>query len=254
MTSHHSNKSESLLSGSTLIVPLVSIGNIPQLCVDLLIHSLKLENVETLDDLYLHPFASPVDCASQLEQPKGISTALEVYHSNKLQLCVIQQRSPVIPGFDKKFASDVILPFIRKHNFKKIVILDSNDAGMKEAVTGTIDVLSIDELLNRSFNTLKLSESKEPMNDAYQTPVLIDEITNLIKSQTSSTSSMAPEVVLLVSYVYEGDNTYDAENLARRTCEYLHTTCPEKLTMPLSWTGVYGDRPVPISMEEGIYG
>lgn len=254
MTTHHTNRSDSLLNDSTLIIPLVSIGNIPQLCIDLLIHSLKLENIETLDDLYLHPFASPIDCSSQLEQPKGISTALEVYHSNKLHLCVIQQRSPVIPGFEKKFASEVILPFIELHKFKKIVILNSNDAGMAEAATGTIDVLSIDELLNKSFNSLKLSESDKLMNDVYQTPVLIDEITNLIKSKTSSTYPVAPEVVLLVSYVYEGDNTFDAENLARKTCEYLQITCPEKLTMPLSWTGVYGDKPVPASMEEGIYG
>jgi proteasome chaperone 2 len=60
-----------------LIIPSVSCGNIPQLTVDLLIHSLDFSLVSRLDDSYLHPFASPVDHVEGQQVESGhVATAI----------------------------------------------------------------------------------------------------------------------------------------------------------------------------------
>lgn len=242
------------LADSTLIIPSISIGNIPQLANDLLIHTLNFNKIGSLNDTYLYPFASPIDTLNDVGQKKGISTAVGVYHNKELKLTIIQQRSPIIPSFTKTYVNEVILPFIKEANVKKFLILDSSDAGLVENLSpGTIDFYSNEDVLNKSLETLNIGQVDAIQlgkGDHNHSSYIRSLITYLHTGDLSSDF----EVNVLVSYVYEGDNFYDGEHLADKTIEALDVSPVKNWIRPRSWLGVYGDRQVPNAMEEGLFG
>lgn len=239
----------SILNDTILIIPSVSIGNVPQLATDLLIQTFDFTRIAHLKDQYLYPFASPIDYSvSQGPQP-GISTALELYYSEKHKLTLVQQRSPIIPTFAKKFVQDVMVPFINDMDFKEILLLDSGDSGLKEnIVPDYIETYTNEDLLSKSMESLKLSDNVMSLNDVVygHSPYFkyfISELTGKLSLN------------VLVIFVYEGQNFYEANVLANKVATKLELTLPETSWItPISWQGVYGDKPVPTSMEEGIYG
>lgn len=227
------------IAGSTLVIPSISIGNLPQLTIDLLIHSLPFERIGYLDCQYLYPFISPQDHKLGDDLP-GISQALEVYYSLQHKITVIQQRAPIISNFLLNYLQEIINPFIVKGQFSNIYLLDSNDAGLLNNydVLQKIDVLKSEEILSKSLANLNLSISQE----------------NLIKfSKFTTELCKNSEVQVLVSYIYEGDNFYDAEVQGRELLKILKID-NVNWTRPVSWLGVYGDKEVSNAMEDGLYG
>ena len=120
----------------TLIVPLVSTGNVPQLALDLLLHSLSSEFdfVKSLDSTFVHPFVGPLDYVLDQQVPvlfsktapqKIYSTALELYYNESKDLYVLQQRTPVIQGYLNNLIKETILPLIDEFKIEDVVILDS---------------------------------------------------------------------------------------------------------------------------------
>lgn len=242
------------LADSTLIIPSISIGNIPQLANDLLIHSLKFIKIGSLNNTYLYPFASPIDTLNEIGQIKGISTAVEVYHNKELKLTIIQQRSPIIPNFTKAYVNKVILPFIKEAGIAKFLILDSSDAGLVENLTpGTIDFYTNEDLLNKSLETLNIAHGDAiPLGKG--TYGLSSYMCSLVTYLHTGDLSSDFDINVLVSYVYEGDNFYDGEHLANKTIQVLNLSPVKEWIRPRSWLGVYGDRQVPNAMEEGLFG
>lgn len=232
-----------------LIVPSISIANIPQLASDLLIHTLGFEKIDSLHDNYLYPFVSPVDYTADKSDgnPGGIALPLEAYYCAKNHITLLQQRSPLIPGFAKAHVQEVLLPFIEKGNFKHIVLLSLSDAGLVEHIApGGISIYTNEDLLSNSLDSLQISESDtQPlaMSPGHSTQYE-EAIVSALKTANLS---------ILVSYVYEGDNFYDAQALASKVAEVLNLS-PGQWKTPVSWFGVYGDKPVPLAMEEGMYG
>ncbi|KAI7758313.1 hypothetical protein M8C21_008831, partial [Ambrosia artemisiifolia] len=79
---------------STLILPALSIGNVGQLAVDLLIASSKADRVGYLDDPNVLPC---VGNDAYAPSPQGdLALPLEAYESPSSALTFIQQRSPVV--------------------------------------------------------------------------------------------------------------------------------------------------------------
>lgn len=114
------------ISKSTLILPIVSVGNIPQLATDLLIHNLHCKLIARLDDDYLYPFASPEDfIEGAVPNTSKISTSLEIYYSDEAKITVLQQRSPVLPGYQNRFLTDLLIPFIISTEFSNVIVLNS---------------------------------------------------------------------------------------------------------------------------------
>lgn len=235
------------LKSSSLIIPSVSIGNIPQLAIDLLIHTFDFVKIGSLSDTYLYPFASPIDHTFDKPQ-RGVSTAIEIYYSSAHHITVIQQRSPIIPSFVGAYVDEIVRPFIASNQFAKVYVLDSSDAGLVEEITpGTIDVYTNEDFLSKSLESLKLS--KKPTTN-YDHSVYGRA---LIKAITADTAS-APDLNVLVTYVYEGDNFYDGEVLANKLILAMDLDPVDKWTKPVSWLGVYGDKPLPNGMEDGLFG
>lgn len=238
------------IEGSVLIIPSISIGNIPQLASDLLIHTLNLHKVATLSDKYLYPFVSPVDYAPTNGQtaPSGILLGLEVYSSPELNITLLQQRSPLMPGFAQAHVDEVLAPFIKEGQFKHVVLLSLSDAGLVEHIApGGISIYTNEDLLSESLTTLQISDlAIQPLANSPGKGSQYEEA--LVKAVSPNEN-----LSIFVSYVYEGDNFYDAQALAAKVSEALNVK-QDTWKTPVSWFGVYGDKPVPLAMEDGLYG
>lgn len=251
------------ISGSALIVPSISIGNIPQLTVDLIIHTYSLIKIGYLDDLYLYPFASPIDYVHSPSE-LGINHAIEVYHSSELNITVVQQRSPIIPTYTSTFIQQVLVPFITTNHFESVLILNSSDAGLVESVnSGDVKLYDTEDLISSNLENLSLSTSLLESNDLKgresENSQFVTELVKAIISYNVENSSKSINIKVIVSYVYEGDNFYDAEKSATKLREILQLQNQgdgpiDKWIKPISWLGVYGDKSVPNAMEQGIFG
>ncbi|CAD5323491.1 unnamed protein product [Arabidopsis thaliana] len=109
---------------STLVLPALSIGNVGQLAVDLLVSSTGAERVGYLDDPNLLPCVGndaygPLPCGE-------IALPLEVYESSSIATTLAQQRSPVAKGMMIKFAEN-IANFAASSGKKHVIVLSSLD-------------------------------------------------------------------------------------------------------------------------------
>ncbi|KAL7002739.1 hypothetical protein U1Q18_003895 [Sarracenia purpurea var. burkii] len=109
---------------STLILPALSIGNVGQLAVDLLISSTRAGRIGYLDDPNILPC---VGNDAYWPTPQGdLALPLEAYDSSSNLLTLIQQRSPVVKGMMLEFAKNMA-DFAVASGKKHIVVLSSLD-------------------------------------------------------------------------------------------------------------------------------
>jgi proteasome assembly chaperone 2 len=118
----------STIHGSTLILPVVSIGNVPQLTMDLLISTLEFERVGFLDEENVVPVAG-----AREDGIDGVTVAVEVFQSKDRKWTAVQQRAPVDSGKWHPFA-DNLLAFIQGARFAQVVLLASSDASRRTDV------------------------------------------------------------------------------------------------------------------------
>lgn len=242
----------------TLVVPTITTGNIPQLTVDLMLYTYNFVRMAKLDSTYLYPFSGPIDSGNDekysdldsLRAFNGISTSIEAYRCDELKIVLIQQRSPIIATYTRPFVETVVVPFAKQ--FKRTVVLSSSDFSIHTDYAATnihsgvgnckFEWFEGDELL--PISKLSLVETREKYSyDSIYANLLIE---LLLGSST--------ELNLLLAFVYEGDNFNDAEESAHFLIHQLGLPQKDCLIRPNSWKGVYGDKSVPVSMEEGLFG
>lgn len=240
----------STVEGSLLILPSISVANVPQLSADLLLHTLSFVKVATLDDEYLHSFVAPVDYVEDANAriPKGISYGLELHYCKARNLTLVQQRSPIIAGFHEDHVDKVVLPLLEQGGFLNVVLFHLLDAGLVENVPpGTLQVYTNEDQLSQSLDSLKISGpgyeplTRSPEIDTPYMKYLMGKLDSIVK------------YTVLVAYAYEGDNFYDSLNMASKVAALLDLQI-ENWKTPVSWFGVYGDKPVSNAMEDGLYG
>lgn len=92
--------------------PSVSIGNVGQLAVDLIISTLQLQR--------LGYFESPdvLPCLG-IDDEWDLVTPLELYGSSGSQLVVLQQRSPAVVGRQRQLAED-LASWVQESGFSKV--------------------------------------------------------------------------------------------------------------------------------------
>ncbi|KAG5437510.1 hypothetical protein PCANB_000938 [Pneumocystis canis] len=236
-------------SQTILIIPVVSIGNVPQLAVDLLIHSAGLSRKLILDHSLLYPFAGAREDAG-VSFCCGIATSLDVFGNNKIT--IIQQRSPILPGRKREFIQNVLIPFIKKGQFREILVLGSTDAtmrndleieGPKEFILSTTHTISD---LSKYFSNLKLISTPEKVfPKLHSSGALIPLLEHAFSQNISITA--------LVMYVMEGDNTEDAKQMAKlaaKACKLDDLS--ENLKSPKSWEYLFG-KELEIGIEGGMF-
>ncbi|KAK9333008.1 proteasome assembly chaperone 2 [Lipomyces starkeyi] len=254
-----------------LILPAVSSANVPQLAVDLLVHSFRIPFYALLDHGgLLYPFAGPREDPASLENdsairlPKsGIASSLEVYH-NSTVTCLIQ-RAPTLPASRSLFISKVLLPFIQQNKFSRILLLSSTDASRRSDPGGQ-KVIKI-SLYDRSFQgistptildlsrkiaTLSVDEASQPEYEEYALPSRLPGSGITLPFLKAAINHNLPALSIIL-YAYEGDNFADAYYMAELALDALAIASPPAWTPPPSWEGVYG-RKQRVGLEHGLYG
>ncbi|KAF9952231.1 Proteasome assembly chaperone 2 [Mortierella alpina] len=132
----------SRFKGTTLILPAVSIGNVPQLTTDLFLSTLQLDRVGCIEDENVIAVVGPADRPHQAPSPSrtttaaagsatgGLSLAVEVFQTKDGKWTLVQQRSPTVPH-RSHFYADNLVQFIRESEFDQVVLLASADGARK---------------------------------------------------------------------------------------------------------------------------
>ncbi|KAF9114571.1 Proteasome assembly chaperone 2 [Mortierella sp. AM989] len=135
----------SRFKGTTLILPSVSIGNVPQLTTDLLLTTLKLDRVGCIEDENVIAVLGPADRPHDSDplpvkggsqhtdsssSATGLSLAVEVFQSKDGKWTVIQQRSPTVRHRSHHYA-DNLVRFIKESEFDQVVLLSSADGARR---------------------------------------------------------------------------------------------------------------------------
>lgn len=227
------NTGSLVTKGSTLIVPMVSIGNVPQLTVDLLVNTLEISRLAVLDTATLNAISGPIGY-DHIKDSQQNSTAvpLELYQTADQAWTILQQRSPPLHGHRRAFAKE-LTEFIKQAEFGRVVVLASSDAALRG-----------DAMLSRGGSTQVYSltvggggSEQQRLLDKLQRLSLTDlgctaesdssSLDKVLKQQLHSSGAARMllkmchdqnvPAVALVSMVNEGDNVPDSVVLANVT-------------------------------------
>ncbi|XP_058214066.1 uncharacterized protein LOC131325687 [Rhododendron vialii] len=261
---------------STLILPGLSIGNVGQLAVDLLVSSTGAERIGYLDDPNLLPC---VGNDAYLPSPQGdLALPLEAYDSTSNSLILIQQRSPVVKGMMIEFAKNVA-DFAAASGKKHIVLLSSLDFGRWQtidmssglqiyylssaSVNGTdVDCERLGWKRLQEYNPAQrmwkylstLAEGNAELDDDMPSEDELGEEDYCpslpFAAMFSCFKAKGLKVTCLLCYCSEGDNISEAFQLADAACRLLdidpnnfHGNAGGKWIVPFSWQTVYGPPP-----------
>ncbi|KAF1801324.1 PAC2 family-domain-containing protein [Mucor lusitanicus] len=231
----------SSFKASTLILPTVSIGNVPQLASDLIIHTFKLERVGFLDD----DSVMPVSGVREDTDAPGTTVPIEVYQSKDQRWTCIQQRSPTIKGKRQEYL-DNMTRFAAQ--FQQVVLLTSMDASRRldsqiqgepfrvygehglviRAVTMGIPVLENFEL-----------ETSQDSDNEHHVHLPGSGLAQHLYQQLDQKDV---ETTLLLMFALEGDNVQDGIEFARfiNTLLKIQTTGLSQWSPPKSWKFLFG--------------
>ncbi|XP_004300040.1 PREDICTED: proteasome assembly chaperone 2 [Fragaria vesca subsp. vesca] len=270
-----------LADSSTLILPALSIGNVGQLAVDLLVASTKAERVGYLDTPFILPCVGN-DAYGPVPQGE-LALPLEAYDSSSKSLSLIQQRSPVVKGKMIEFAKN-LADYVAASGKKHVIVLSSLDFGRWQRIDmssgsqmhylsstnsdGTDDhceQLGWKRLQEynpnqRSWKYLStLAEDNVMPEDSLPFEGEFEEEEYYYPSLPfaalfSCFKAKGLKVTCLLCFCSEGDNTPDAFHLAEAACKLLgqsptnfHGNSNDKWLIPISWKTVYGP-PADISL------
>ncbi|KAK1560357.1 hypothetical protein Q3G72_025658 [Acer saccharum] len=259
-----------------LVLPALSIGNVGQLAVDLLVSSTRAETVGYLDD----PFVLPcVGNDAYWPIPGGdLALPLQAYESSSSGMTLVQQRSPVVKGMMIEYAKN-LAEFAATNGKKHVVVLSSLDFGRWQKIDmssglqiyylsstnadGTDDYceqlgwkrLQEYNPEQRGWKYLTTSAEGNAMQDS--SSLFEDELEDEdyypslpFAALFSCFKARGLKVTCLLCYCSEGDNIADAFQLAEAASKILKLKPDdfqggegEKWVIPFSWQTVYGPPP-----------
>ncbi|KAI9276683.1 PAC2 family-domain-containing protein [Phascolomyces articulosus] len=210
------------LAGSTLILPSVSIGNVPQLTCDLLIHTLHPERVGFIANEAVMPIAGP------RENGTGVSLAVEVFQTKDQKWTIIQQRAPTFKGTRRQYIRDLVA-FVQKYRFARVIVLTSADASLRtdSQITSTTPF----RCLGSPVNGIPELENEELLRG-----------TGIGKSLYKALTEAQVATSMIVMFALEGDNVSDSYHLADvfNTATEIHSSNEGPWTPPKSWDYLFG--------------
>ncbi|KAH7660915.1 Proteasome assembly chaperone 2 eukaryotic protein [Dioscorea alata] len=257
----------------TLLLPALSIGNVGQLAIDLLISSTGARRVGYLDEPSVLPCAGN-DAYGPV--PVGdLALPLEAYASSSHAITLIQQRSPVVKGMMVEFAKN-LTNFISISGKKHVIVLSSLSSGRKKKIDppGDLQIYYISssnadgtdadcqrlgwkkleeyDPCQRRWVHLKHLAEGNPVNEemlSYEDELFDDDYYPGLPFAAifSCCKAKGLKVTCLLCYCSEGDNISDSIQLADAACKLLgvnpnnfHGNQQGGWVMPLSWKTVYG--------------
>lgn len=197
--------------GAVLCVPSVSVGNVGQLCVDLLLETLP--DARRVGFLHHESVLPAVGAAGGPASSSSSAAAavlpVEVWSVPSLRLAVVQRRAPCAPGRRAAFAADLAAW--------------ARDAGVARAV-----LLCSAPAHRRGDRELAPAE-----------PVALEKAPGPIGRAMEAAGVPAAAVLAFAS---DGDNAPDAFRLAPAALRSLAPECPQppEWRAPAAWDGVFG--------------
>lgn len=113
----------------TLVFPSVTIGNTPQLALDLILTTLPVTHLAHLRAPSVLPFASPVP--SIPPHHTTLLTALELYRLDNTDIILLQQRAPTASGRADEFAHQLVEWAVAQGCDRFVMLCSSNAAGLR---------------------------------------------------------------------------------------------------------------------------
>lgn len=108
------------LEGYSLLLPSVSVGNVPQLTIDLLITNFKLKKVSTV----WHPAIIPCVGTDPYFDGEELCTACELFINKEMKIIAMQLRSALEPKHGLSFFHK-LREELDNYKLKRIIILTS---------------------------------------------------------------------------------------------------------------------------------
>ncbi|XP_046906610.1 proteasome assembly chaperone 2 [Hypomesus transpacificus] len=236
----------------TLIMPAISVGNVGQLAVDLIISTLNMCRVGYIHTDCLIPMVGNNPYATSAEDANELHTNAEVYAAPELNLAVLQIRTPVIQTKSKKFRK-LIVCWIKASGFSKTVVLSSSHAYQRDdqQLLGTPLRYLATPALQEVMKSVKELEWREMERVSASMGVPDSEQLLYIPGGGPTkglfTDSCAEDIPLAVLLIFcsEGDNVPDAFSLLNYLNDWLHlvdkpSQSSPKWTIPPSWRLLFG--------------
>jgi len=244
----------SSLKDYSLIMPAVSVGNIGQLAVDLLINSLKPVKLAKLD----HPVFVPVNGSDPYdENEKDLTTAAELYVSHEKQLVIFQIRSLLIKEYCTDFLNQ-LTQWIQNCLFAKTVLLtschsyeriDSQLVGSPYRYTATSSVKpeTVETFRNLQWTSL---ETRRPVYSSEDKEILFYPGGGFTNQLYKLCEELDIPMITLLIFCSEGDNMGGVllvANELNRWLKVMSTTAADNDTprwkFPISWKLFFGNPP-----------
>lgn len=220
------------LSGYTVIIPSVSVGNVGQLTVDLLITSLNLKKVGTI----WHPAILPtVGSDPFFGEKKEVCTACELFTDEELKLAAIQLRSGLNFNLAIGFLKELSLA-LTDHKIKNIVILTTTFAHEMHNIGSNVFRFVTNRQDKETLNRLKMTEIEINFDGKYliHGSGFATKLYEILKDKI--------QCDVIVKYTSEGDNRPDAFAMLEVLKKLIGFNI-ETIVYPSSWQFVFGNPP-----------
>ncbi|KAJ6634740.1 Proteasome assembly chaperone 2 [Pseudolycoriella hygida] len=225
------------ISGYTVLLPSIGVGNVAQLSIDLLISSLKMEKIATVWHRSIVPIIGPK--AFQHDTDK-ITTSCELYISYAKKIVAFQIRSPIVAATMMEFFNELI-DILKLERVEKLVLLTSSYAYEQHFVgTNPFAMIANDAFKNAEKNAIRRWSE-------YQGDIIHGG--GYAKQLMSVASDKSIPCLILFKYVSEGDNSGDAVSLLEElnySFDFMEKSDDGKLNviLPISWKSLFGN-PLP---------
>ncbi|XP_062915691.1 proteasome assembly chaperone 2 [Mobula hypostoma] len=245
------------LRGYTFIMPVVSVGNVGQLAVDLIISTLNLPRVGYIHTDCLVPVVGNNPYATTMENSSEMCTSSEVYASGEQKLAVLQIRSPIVRGKQRTFRQQ-LLSWIKESEFSRVILLSSSYAHHRvdQQLIGTplryLATPALQSIVGDKFQTLKWKEMEKvpafPRISEVEMELCIPG-GGITKSLYADSCTEGVPLAVLLIFCSEGDNIPDALNLLSFLNEWVQliekTSDRQSMTQPQwkfpsSWQLLFG--------------
>eukprot|EP00039_Didymoeca_costata_P004812 m.76302 g.76302 ORF g.76302 m.76302 type:complete len:354 (-) comp12550_c0_seq3:716-1777(-) len=124
--------SEFDFSKTTVVLPMVGIGNVAQLTIDLLLEETKAIRVGYLEHDALLPLVANSKDGCHKQGEDNVVTALEVYYSQEHNLTMLQIRSQISKAQTANFRKDLV-KFLTDSKFIRVVVLSGSNSSERQA-------------------------------------------------------------------------------------------------------------------------
>ncbi|XP_037364774.1 proteasome assembly chaperone 2 [Talpa occidentalis] len=245
------------LSGFTLLMPAVSVGNVGQLAIDLIVSTLNMHKIGYFYTDCLVPMVGNNPYATAEENSTELSINAEVYSLPSKKLMALQLRSIFIKYKSKSFC-EKLLSWVKSSNCAKVIVLSSshsyqrNDLQLRSTPFRYLLTPSIQKGVQNKIKSLNWEEMEKipciPEIDDSEFCIRIPG-GGITKTLYDESCSKEIPMAVLLKFVSEGDNIPDALGLVEYLNEWLHIIkpCNDDPTssalpwkMPSSWKLLFG--------------